>query len=55
MEEKGQGDCTELKVTPQIPPVFTEVPEKLFVLYEVEFELKNRSTLLCTFSRTYIQ
>ncbi|KAI6182698.1 Exocyst complex component 4 [Aphelenchoides bicaudatus] len=54
MDDSIQSDCPDL--TPDVAQ-FTnvEVPEKLFVLYEVEFELKNQSTLLCTFSRTYIQ
>jgi hypothetical protein len=54
MEQEGKSDSEALKVDVEVP-VFTEAPEKLFVLYEVEFELKNKTTLLCTFSRTYIQ
>lgn len=54
MEEEDRGDCEALK-TPVEISISGEVPIKSFILYEVEIGLKNLTTLLCTFSRTYIQ
>lgn len=52
MDEPEQEESLDLDVHPEL--ILSDVPNRLFVLYEVEFKLE-KYTLLCIFSRVYIQ